>query len=65
MLDLIPESWSVDLVAGFLISALRQLLRERNETSVAKALSGQENLRVTADFLEKVEALGPTIEGVR
>ena len=40
VLDLIPESWSVELVSGFLVSSFRRLVHERKEASVTKALSG-------------------------
>jgi hypothetical protein len=62
VLNLIPDTWSVDLVSGFLVSALRRIVRERSETMVAKALSGAENLKVTADLIGKIDAAGPTIE---
>ena len=62
VLSLIPDTWSVELVSGFLISALRRIVRERSETMVAKALGGAENLKVAADLISKIEAAGPTIE---
>lgn len=62
VLSLIPDSWSVDLVSGFLVSALRRIVRERSETMVTKALSGAENLKVTADLIGKIDAAGPSIE---
>ncbi|KAH9222695.1 TGF beta receptor associated protein-like protein 1 [Leptodontidium sp. 2 PMI_412] len=62
VLGLIPDSWSVDLVSGFLVSALRRIVRERSETMVAKALSGAENLKVAADLIGRIEAAGPSIE---
>lgn len=62
VLSLIPDSWSVDLVSGFLVSALRRIVRERSETMVAKALSGAENLRVSAGLIERIQGAGPTIE---
>ena len=62
VLNLIPDTWSVELVSGFLVSALRRIVRERSETTVAKALSGAENLKVTADLIGKIDAVGPTVE---
>ena len=64
VLDLIPESWSVELVSGFLVSAFRRLVHERNEATITKALSGAENLQIAAAFVEKCSALGPQIENV-
>jgi hypothetical protein len=62
VLSLIPDSWSVELVSGFLVSALRRIVRERSETMVAKSLGGAENLKVSADLIGKIEAAGPSVE---
>ncbi|KAL3425949.1 tgf beta receptor associated protein [Phlyctema vagabunda] len=62
VLRLIPDSWSVELVSGFLVSALRRIVRERSETMVVKALSGAENLKISAQLVGKVEEAGPSIE---
>jgi vacuolar protein sorting-associated protein 3 len=59
---LIPDTWSVELVSGFLVNALRRIVRERSETMIAKALSGAENLKTNADLIGKIEDIGPTIE---
>lgn len=64
VLDLIPESWSVELVSGFLVSSLRRLVHERNEATITKALSGAENLQIASAFVEKCSSLGPEIENV-
>ncbi|KAL8686402.1 MAG: hypothetical protein Q9218_007129, partial [Villophora microphyllina] len=53
VLELIPESWSVELLEGFLAKALRDLVRERNEVVVVKALSSAQNLQVAAEMVEK------------
>lgn len=62
VLGMIPDSWSIEIFSGFLISALRRLVREKNETSIARALSGANNLRTSAEVIEKVEALGARVE---
>jgi hypothetical protein len=62
VLSLIPDTWSVELVSGFLVSALRRIVRERSETMITKALSGAENLKVTAELNGKIDAAGPSIE---
>ncbi|KAI4243156.1 MAG: hypothetical protein L6R42_010834, partial [Xanthoria sp. 1 TBL-2021] len=59
VLNMIPESWSVELVSGFLISAFRRLVHEKNEAMVVKALSGAENLQVAAALVEKCSTVGP------
>ncbi|KAI8278710.1 Transforming growth factor-beta receptor-associated protein 1 [Colletotrichum sp. SAR11_240] len=62
VLALIPDEWSVDVVAGFLVTALRRITQERHETTVTKALSSAENLRVNHDLIVKVDEKGPSIE---
>ncbi len=64
VLSVIPESWSVDLLSGFLVSAFRQLVREKTEAMIAKALSGAENLKVSADLMGKCQAAGSRVEAV-
>ncbi|KAI5867165.1 hypothetical protein GGS23DRAFT_164166 [Durotheca rogersii] len=62
VLAAIPDSWSVDLVAGFLAKALRRLVAERNETAIARALSSAQNLRVQHDLIVRIDEKGPSIE---
>ncbi|KAK5656162.1 hypothetical protein OQA88_4922 [Cercophora sp. LCS_1] len=62
VLQLIPDSWSVDITAEFLVSALRRLVRERHETTVARSLSGAENLRVNYDLLVSIDEKGPVVD---
>ena len=64
VLELIPESWSVDLVSGFLVGAFRRLVSEKNEAMMVKSLSGSENLQVALRFVEKSAEMGPEIERV-
>ncbi|KAF2726374.1 hypothetical protein K431DRAFT_214143 [Polychaeton citri CBS 116435] len=61
VLELIPESWSVELVSGFLVHAFRRLVKERNESAIVKALIGAQNLRESVGFAEKIEKMGPVI----
>lgn len=61
VLALVPGDWSVELVSGFLVHALRRLLRERQETGVVKALSSAQNLRVSAGVAEKIGEAGAVI----
>ncbi|KAI1133844.1 hypothetical protein F5Y05DRAFT_276889 [Hypoxylon sp. FL0543] len=62
VLSVIPDSWSVDLVAEFLVKALRRLVVEKNETIVARALSSAQNLQIQHDLIVKIEEKGPSIE---
>ncbi|KAK8136947.1 transketolase [Apiospora sp. TS-2023a] len=62
VLAMIPDTWSVDLVAGFLTRALRRMVVERNETTVARALSSSQLLRVQHDMVIKIDEKGPTFE---
>ncbi|KAJ4414526.1 hypothetical protein N0V82_007872 [Gnomoniopsis sp. IMI 355080] len=62
VLQQIPDEWSVDVVAGFLMTALRRLVAERRETEVASKLSSAENLRVNWELIKVIEEKGPTVE---
>lgn len=62
VLALIPEEWSVDVFSGFLIQALRSLVREKAESEIVKALSDAQNSQMSAELVEKREGLGPTVE---
>ncbi len=62
VLALIPTEWSVQLISGFLIGALRRLVEEKNEAMITKALSGAENLQTASIMIEKIKELGPQIE---
>lgn len=64
VLEQIPDGWSVDVIAGFLVTALRTLVAERRETEVASKLSSAENLRVNWELIEMIEEKGPTVETV-
>ncbi|KAF2431401.1 hypothetical protein EJ08DRAFT_678423 [Tothia fuscella] len=64
VLAILPDTWSIEIFSGFLISALRRLVRERSESTIAKALSGAENLKVNEEFIDKVEEVGPVVENV-
>lgn len=65
VLEIIPDDWSVDVLGAFLINALRRLVRERAETSIAKALNGSQNLQLSVEMADKIEGAGPTIERVK
>ncbi|KAF2396291.1 hypothetical protein EJ06DRAFT_233575 [Trichodelitschia bisporula] len=62
VLSLLPDSWSLEIFSGFLINALRRLVRERSETTMTKALSGAQNLKTSADFIERAQEIGPAVE---
>ena len=62
VLGLIPDDWSVDVVAGFLVGALRRLVADRHRSMLKSALSGAENLRVSYDVVVKMDEKGPSIE---
>lgn len=62
VLQLVPDSWSVDIVAGFLVGALRRLVREKHESMLTRALSGAENLRVSYELVKGIDEKGPSIE---
>ena len=62
ILSQIPDTWSVETLSSFLVSALRRLLHDKGEAMIVKALSGAENLQVSAMLVEKCGALGPQIQ---
>ena len=62
VLRLVPDTWSVDVVAGYLTGALRRLVREKHESELKKALSGAANLRVNYDFVVSTEKREPLVQ---
>ncbi|KAF1980009.1 hypothetical protein BU23DRAFT_495226 [Bimuria novae-zelandiae CBS 107.79] len=64
VLAILPDEWSVDVFSGFLIQALRRLVREKSESGIVKALSDAQNSQMSAELVEKSEGLGPTFERV-
>ncbi|KAK9458719.1 uncharacterized protein V1516DRAFT_699092, partial [Lipomyces oligophaga] len=46
VLQTIPDAWSVELISGYLISSLRELLRKRKECLLLRNLSREENFKV-------------------
>ncbi|KAJ1329192.1 vacuolar protein sorting-associated protein 3 [Microdochium nivale] len=62
VLALIPDSWSVDVVSGFLVKALRRLVVAKHEATVARSLSSAQNLRVQHDLVLRIDEKGPTVE---
>ncbi|KAF8477075.1 hypothetical protein BDZ91DRAFT_787678 [Kalaharituber pfeilii] len=62
VLSVIPDTYSIALISKFLIGALRNLMKEKNETIIARAVRRGENLRVNAEFVDKCDELGPTIQ---
>lgn len=62
VLGVIPDSWSIEILSGFLIGALRQLVREKAEVRVERALGRSKNLRVEAAFVAQCDEIGPTVD---
>lgn len=58
----VPDSWSVDVLSGFLISAFRALLRQRRESDVRRALATAENVRVGYERVVAITAQGGRVE---
>jgi uncharacterized protein YciI len=61
VLEQIPDEWSVQDVAGFLVHAFRRLVRDKNETVVVKALCSAQNLKKSLEVIEKSESAGPVM----
>ncbi|MCJ1310323.1 hypothetical protein MMC25_003986 [Agyrium rufum] len=64
VLTQIPDGWTVDTLLDFLVSAMRRLLQDKSEATIAKALSGAENLQVSVGLIEKFMEAGPVIQTV-
>ncbi|KAI5801176.1 hypothetical protein EDC01DRAFT_647017 [Geopyxis carbonaria] len=62
VLSVIPDSWSIEILSGFLIGALRQLVREKAEVGIEKSLGRYKNLKTHAEYISKYDEIGPTIE---
>lgn len=62
VLEVVPENWSVEMLSGFLLSALRQMVREKAEVGLLRGLRTGENLKIEGAYLDKCDAIGPTIE---
>ena len=62
VLAVIPETWALDLMAGYFVGALRRIHVEHSETTMVKALSGAENVQVQVRFVDRCEELGPSFE---
>jgi hypothetical protein len=54
----------VDVFSGFLLQALRGIVREKSESSIVKALSDAQNSQMSAELVEKRDDLGATFERV-
>jgi hypothetical protein len=64
VLAILPDEWSVDVFSGFLLQALRGIVREKSESSIVKALSDAQNSQMSAELVEKRDDLGATFERV-
>jgi len=62
VLEKVPQDWSLDVLAEFLLRTMRALRSEMLEASVVKALSAAENLRKQAEFVEVCEKMGLRVE---
>ncbi|KAL6705588.1 hypothetical protein ACN47E_006535 [Coniothyrium glycines] len=64
VLALVPNEWSVDVFSGFLIQALRQLVRQKAESDIVRALSDAQNSQTSNELVDKRGELGATFERV-
>ena len=62
VLELIPATWAVEIVEGYLVGAFRRLVNERNEIGVVRALIGAQNLKVESEWVDRCREVGPTVE---
>ncbi|KAI4619204.1 uncharacterized protein J4E87_007792 [Alternaria ethzedia] len=64
VLAIVPDEWSVDVFSGFLIQALRKLVRDKAESDVVRALSDAQNSQASCELVEKREEGGARFERV-
>ncbi|KAK9458355.1 hypothetical protein V1511DRAFT_454897, partial [Dipodascopsis uninucleata] len=62
VLQIIPDSWSVELVSSFLISSFRELTKTKRESLLMRGLSREENFRTVSELVDYIEREGPIIE---
>ncbi|KAK9450281.1 uncharacterized protein V1518DRAFT_413446 [Limtongia smithiae] len=62
VLQTIPDSWSVELISGFLISSVRDLFKAKKESLLMRGLAREENFRTISDLMDKIEEDGPIVE---
>lgn len=62
VLHLLPDGWSVDIVAEFLVASLRRMVREKHESMLERALSSAVNLRVNHEKLVRMDEMGPVVD---
>ncbi|KAK5134499.1 hypothetical protein LTR08_006416 [Meristemomyces frigidus] len=51
VLEVVPDGWSVEVVAGFLVPALRRLVGERNETDAIKRATASSAVNMTYESI--------------
>jgi vacuolar protein sorting-associated protein 3 len=61
VLGLLPGDSAINIFGVFLVKALQKLVRERNESVMTRALSGAQNLKVSEEFVEKAQEVGPIV----
>ncbi|KAL6157299.1 hypothetical protein ACJQWK_06527 [Exserohilum turcicum] len=64
VLAIVPDEWSVGAFSGFLIQALRKLVRDKAESEILRALSDAQNSQMSSELVEKRDELGATFERV-
>jgi hypothetical protein len=62
VLSVIPDSWSIDILSSFLISALQHLVRQKAEVKIQRALGRTQNLKVEAEYVNKCDEMGSITE---
>lgn len=62
VLTALPDSWSVDIISGFLVNSLRRLVQEGHEMVMVKSLSSCQNLGATIELADGINTAGASIE---
>lgn len=64
VLQLIPDSWTVDVIAGFVVGAMRRIIRDKHRVMIARGLSSAQYLRLNSTLIDEIREKGPVREPV-
>ena len=62
VLSVIPEAWSLQRITTFLECTFRQLVSDKNESMIQRALTNAENLSVAARLVDGLDSMEPFVQ---
>ena len=57
VLDMVPPSWPVDVIASFTQRALRRQLHDRCSVAILKSIAAGQNLQVAEEYLDAIRSV--------